>query len=53
MSSVQSMLECPQGTFGANCAENCNCQNGAQCDHVTGVCICVGYTGARCETRKL
>ena len=46
-------LACPSGKFGQNCADQCNCENGADCDPIGGRCICkTGYTGERCENRK-
>ena len=43
--------ECPEGKFGLGCAQNCSCENGAACGHVTGACDCKpGYTGASCES---
>ena len=43
--------ECPNGMFGLGCAQNCSCENGAACGHVTGACDCKsGYTGASCES---
>ena len=41
---------CRPGEFGPNCQSVCECQNGGQCDDVTGVCICLlGWIGATCE----
>ena len=43
-------LACPEGRYGANCEQECTCQNGAQCDAATGACTCaLGFQGARCE----
>ncbi|MPC10674.1 Multiple epidermal growth factor-like domains protein 11 [Portunus trituberculatus] len=37
---------CPQGTWGYNCSEQCDCYNSATCDHKTGRCKCPsGYIG--------
>ena len=46
-----SFSDCPQGTFGTNCAQNCSCGLGAaRCDTTTG-CVCQnGWTGRRCES---
>ena len=38
------------GSFGQDCAEECQCWNGALCDSVTGVCNCtVEWSGALCN----
>ncbi|KAL8197428.1 UNVERIFIED_CONTAM: hypothetical protein K2H54_024417 [Gekko kuhli] len=43
---------CPPAFYGANCANVCQCQNGADCDHVTGQCTCrTGFTGKHCEQK--
>ncbi|XP_058426093.1 N-acetylglucosamine-1-phosphodiester alpha-N-acetylglucosaminidase isoform X2 [Diceros bicornis minor] len=40
---------CPNGSFGEDCAEKCQCQNGATCDPVQGTCTCPpGFTGDAC-----
>lgn len=41
---------CPAGFYGSHCAEVCRCQNGADCDHITGQCSCrTGFIGHSCE----
>ena len=46
-------LECPEGRYGQNCTEMCQCKNGARCNKVTGCCSCpVGYYGSTCQFRK-
>ncbi|POI30978.1 hypothetical protein CIB84_005273 [Bambusicola thoracicus] len=41
---------CPAAFYGKNCANVCQCQNGADCDHITGQCTCrTGFTGKQCE----
>jgi len=43
---------CPEGTFGDNCEQECQCQNGANCNHVDGTCVCsAGYMGTTCSDR--
>ncbi|MEQ2218333.1 hypothetical protein XENOCAPTIV_001752, partial [Xenoophorus captivus] len=43
---------CPSGFYGSQCSEVCRCQNGADCDHITGQCSCrTGFIGPRCELR--
>uniref|UniRef100_A0A8D2M6L8 Multiple EGF-like-domains 6 n=1 Tax=Zonotrichia albicollis TaxID=44394 RepID=A0A8D2M6L8_ZONAL len=40
---------CPDGFYGLECRQACDCLNGAHCDPVTGQCQCPpGWTGARC-----
>lgn len=31
---------CPEGTFGEDCAQKCNCKNGAKCSTENGRCNC-------------
>ena len=41
---------CPSGFYGRDCSEVCRCQNGADCDHITGQCACrTGFIGTSCE----
>lgn len=43
---------CENGTYGFNCSKVCNCKNSAECDKVTGKCVChPGFTGTYCEIR--
>ena len=45
--------ECPEGFFGVNCRKQCNCKNEANCDGVTGECICLpGWFGPSCTEGK-
>ncbi|XP_027694855.1 N-acetylglucosamine-1-phosphodiester alpha-N-acetylglucosaminidase [Vombatus ursinus] len=40
---------CANGSFGVNCAQKCQCQNGAACDPVHGTCTCPpGFQGDTC-----
>jgi len=40
---------CPDGFYGLECREACDCLNGARCDHATGRCHCApGWDGPRC-----
>lgn len=42
--------ECREGLWGAACRQQCQCRNGATCNHVTGECKCAeGWRGARCD----
>src|SRR6218665_1199352 len=44
---------CPPGRHGMNCDLQCQCQNSAECDSVTGACLCApGWTGQGCSDRK-
>ena len=45
--------ECPGGSYGQNCSEECECRNGASCDPITGECTCTsGWLGERCDRSK-
>lgn len=45
-----SVPGCPSGFYGRDCSEVCRCQNGADCDHITGQCACrTGFIGTSCE----
>ena len=51
-STISFKTVCPEETFGDNCQQECQCQNGASCNHVDGTCICsAGYTGTTCSER--
>ncbi|OPL21020.1 multiple 11-like epidermal growth factor-like domains protein, partial [Mytilus galloprovincialis] len=40
---------CPSGTNGLNCKEECFCAHDAECDPVTGDCLCTaGWYGNHC-----
>ena len=44
--------ECPSGTFGYRCLQNCSCRNRTTdtCHHVDGSCKCKpGYQGVNCS----
>ncbi|KIH51287.1 hypothetical protein ANCDUO_18629, partial [Ancylostoma duodenale] len=40
---------CPDGHFGKNCTHVCDCLNNNKCDPVSGMCLCVGWMGEKCE----
>lgn len=41
---------CEAGRFGLSCEQSCDCAGEAQCDPLTGRCLCPpGRTGQRCE----
>ena len=47
-------LECPIGSYGANCLDNCSltCGHPGKCDRVTSHCnggCQIGWAGVRCE----
>lgn len=45
-----TFTECVAGRFGADCQQQCDCENSGQCDRQTGQCSCsAGWVGARCE----
>jgi len=40
---------CSKGRYGPNCSLQCDCENGATCDEVSGRCRCrLGWIGPRC-----
>lgn len=42
--------ECDEGRYGADCQLTCHCENGADCDNITGECICPkGWLGTSCS----
>ncbi len=42
---------CPEGFYGDNCSETCQCHSNDECDFVSGNCTCEpGYTGPTCHT---
>ena len=44
--------ECPDGFYGQDCLDVCNCVNG-DCDFITGFCNCsIGYVGVACDMSK-
>lgn len=44
--------ECPAGTHGAECKQECRCQNGGKCDPSSGKCDCPsGWMGSVCANR--
>lgn len=45
--------DCTSGFFGEDCAQKCQCHNGATCDPVQGTCACPpGFTGDTCVQGK-
>ena len=43
---------CREGMYGPNCAQECNCEQGATCDIVTGKCFCPpGFVGPTCSNK--
>ena len=47
---LPSRTGCPLGFYGKDCALVCQCQNGADCDHISGQCTCrTGFMGKHCE----
>ncbi|XP_065840047.1 uncharacterized protein [Oscarella lobularis] len=44
-------LPCFKGKYGPNCKKDCECQNDAGCDAVSGACNCLaGWTGPTCAS---
>ena len=53
MYSVYPHAECPDGFYGEDCGEKCECENKGQCDHQTGRCTCTpGWRGRTCTKRE-
>lgn len=41
---------CPEGTYGENCSNECQCNNGAECSPESGKCLCPpGWRGQQCD----
>ncbi|GBN83327.1 Multiple epidermal growth factor-like domains protein 6, partial [Araneus ventricosus] len=50
-SSIVKDATCPAGKYGENCQQECQCENGAACDHISGACTCgPGWRGTFCQT---
>ena len=48
-----SLIVCPEGRFGFNCDQVCDCAEGIKCDVMSGACVCAdGRTGRRCDRCK-
>ena len=44
------MTVCRKGRYGPSCSMDCECENDAFCDSVTGKCECRdGYIGVTCN----
>ena len=53
MYSVCPRTECPDGFYGEDCGEKCECENKGRCDHQTGRCTCTpGWRGRTCTKRE-
>ena len=51
---IYAPIECPEGFYGQDCVEVCQCENGASCDFITGLCNCTaGWMGRHCNMSKL
>lgn len=45
---------CERGRYGQGCVHICDCEDAAQCDPVSGRCLCSsGKTGPRCDIGNL
>lgn len=41
---------CPEGTYGENCSNKCQCNNDAKCSPESGMCLCLaGWRGQQCD----
>ena len=49
---MQCQEECEEGYHGQDCALQCHCLHGGECDPVTGECVCgPGWRGETCGER--
>lgn len=49
-STLPRCAGCPLGYFGKDCSQVCQCRNGGDCDHISGLCTCrTGFMGRLCE----
>ena len=51
------ILECPAGSYGADCTQTCHCDSdGSDCEKATGVCTSsecsIGWTGENCQGKE-
>lgn len=52
---IKFPLECPNGSYGYNCEQNCSshCEVSEICDRMRGECLCqVGWKPNTCESRR-
>lgn len=50
LSLTFDLSDCDDKHWGANCKQQCKCENGALCDPVKGTCRCPpGFNGRYCE----
>ena len=50
---ISIVSACPPGFSGRNCATRCECKNSAECNSVTGECLCApGWRGVGCDESK-
>ena len=48
-----NFLDCPDGTWGVNCEQTCDCVGNRVCDKETGLCLCpLGFYGENCDDRE-
>ncbi|XP_033636809.1 receptor-type tyrosine-protein phosphatase F-like [Asterias rubens] len=51
---LECKTDCHDGTYGANCDQNCHCADSASCDGTTGECdgdCAAGYKGDNCQVQ--
>lgn len=47
---VSCNVTCPEGTYGEDCSNKCQCNNGAKCSPESGMCLCLaGWRGQQCD----
>lgn len=53
---LESFVACPEGLYGENCSQPCNCKDNTTCSAVNGACRSgcpYGFTGLSCSMGKI
>ncbi|TRY67148.1 hypothetical protein TCAL_02952 [Tigriopus californicus] len=47
-----NLVGCPNGNWGPDCSQPCNCENDGHCEPTSGLCQCLpGYEGLHCQKK--